>query len=150
VNHPAVTRYIPVEPQTLESERAFIADVLAHAPLRPNHHFAVVDAATAEVIGHARFGVAEGIGPDLSYMLRKDRWGRGFGTEVARCLVDFGFNVLGHDEIFVTCAPDNVASLHVIEKVGFSFVERRQRHMMVHGEPRDSLVFHQSRQTGSD
>jgi RimJ/RimL family protein N-acetyltransferase len=57
---------------------------------------------------------------ELSYGLRRDRWGRGYATEAAQACVRYGFQDLGLDRIVADVDPDNIASIHVLEKCGFS------------------------------
>src|SRR5690242_10162674 len=39
----------------------------------------------------------------IGYVLRRDLWGKGYATEAARALVDFGVDVLGLHRIWATC-----------------------------------------------
>jgi [ribosomal protein S5]-alanine N-acetyltransferase len=59
---------------------------------------------------------------EIGYILRKEEWGKGFATEIARNLIDFGFNELNLPEIFATVDDDNFASIRVLKKVGMSFL----------------------------
>jgi len=49
-------------------------------------------------------------------------WGRGFAMEAGRAFVDFGFNELGIHRIVTTVMEGNDASLHVLQKLGFTTV----------------------------
>ncbi len=57
----------------------------------------------------------------LGYRLKKQYWGQGYGTEIAKGLVEYGFNRLGLDRITATTNLDNQASIRVLEKAGFRF-----------------------------
>lgn len=78
---------------------------------------------------------------DVGYVLRRDRWGQGYGTETARMLVDFGFQTLGLHRIEATCDPYNVASRKILEKTGMQYEGRARQRLWVHGTWRDSLLF---------
>ena len=54
----------------------------------------------------------------IGYNLNRHFWRRGYGTETARGLLKFGFDMLDLNRIFTHCDPENVASAHVLEKVG--------------------------------
>lgn len=58
---------------------------------------------------------------EIGYILKKDEWGKGFATEIARRLIEFGFEELKLPQIFATVDDDNFASIHVLEKVGMHF-----------------------------
>jgi RimJ/RimL family protein N-acetyltransferase len=55
---------------------------------------------------------------EVGWRLDPDYWGRGFATEGGRAALDFGFHVLGLDEIVSICEPENVASSRVMERLG--------------------------------
>jgi RimJ/RimL family protein N-acetyltransferase len=58
---------------------------------------------------------------EFVYFLRRAEWGKGYATEIARKIVDFGFEDLGLEEIFATVDDDHYGSIKVIEKAGLSF-----------------------------
>ncbi len=60
---------------------------------------------------------------EISYMLREEHWGKGFGTEIARRLIEYGFEDLGLPEIFATVDDENLASHRVLEKSGMKLKE---------------------------
>ncbi|MCQ4725404.1 GNAT family N-acetyltransferase [Anaerotignum faecicola] len=57
----------------------------------------------------------------LGYAIGKDYWGKGYATECAGCVVEYGIKNLGLDGISVTCYDYNKASEKVIKKCGFRF-----------------------------
>ncbi len=59
---------------------------------------------------------------ELAYRLHKKYWGLGYATELARCLIQYGFEQLALPEIVCMHHPDNIASKRVIEKAGLHYV----------------------------
>lgn len=59
---------------------------------------------------------------EITYVLQTEAWGRGFATEIAKRLFDFGFNELNFAEVFATIHDDNFDSIKVVEKAGMSFL----------------------------
>jgi len=59
---------------------------------------------------------------ELGYRLRRDAWGRGYGTEGARALVDRAFATLGVRRVFAETMAVNTASRRVMEKAGLRYV----------------------------
>jgi len=55
---------------------------------------------------------------EVGYRLLPAAWGRGFATEGARALVDYGFDDLGLHRIIGVTHPGNKASQRVLQKVG--------------------------------
>ncbi|MGH2429262.1 MAG: GNAT family N-acetyltransferase [Candidatus Limnocylindria bacterium] len=72
------------------------------------------------LVGVAGLLWVEGHGPEVevAYVLRRDRWGRGYATEAARAALDVGLGPLGHERIVALSYPENVASQRVMAKVG--------------------------------
>jgi len=60
---------------------------------------------------------------DLGYRLIKKYWGQGIATEVALASLNYGFNVLKQNNIYAIADINNHASVHVLEKIGFSKIE---------------------------
>lgn len=77
----------------------------------------------------------------LGYVLRKDQWGRGYGTETARLLFRLGIERLGLERIAATCDVDNIASARVLEKTGMNREGTHRGHRVVRGERHDHQVF---------
>ena len=78
---------------------------------------------TGEFIGWCGFGPLEF---DLSeielyYSLAKDYWNRGLASEASIAMLDYGFTTIGLPKLVAVAAPENKASLRVIEKIGFKF-----------------------------
>jgi ribosomal-protein-alanine N-acetyltransferase len=101
------------------------------------------------VIEHASDGRFLGIidldigghGGLIGYVLCRPAWGQGFATEAAQCVVDLAFEHFGAWRVWATCAPQNPASRHVLEKVGMRHEGVLRRWIvspLVSPEPRDS------------
>ncbi|GGG96313.1 MULTISPECIES: GNAT family N-acetyltransferase [Pedobacter] len=55
---------------------------------------------------------------DLGYRFSKRFWGKGYATEAAIAVRDYGFNELKLNEIIGIADTNNLGSIHVLEKVG--------------------------------
>ncbi len=60
---------------------------------------------------------------DLGYRLIKEYWGKGYATEAANAIVDYGFSVLNLSEIYAIADVQNIPSVHVLEKAGLKRLE---------------------------
>lgn len=58
---------------------------------------------------------------EIGYILSMEHWGLGYATEIAECLIRFGFEEIGLREIFATIDDDNLNSIKVAKKIGMSF-----------------------------
>lgn len=140
---PEVTRFMVWGPNTAEETRTFVTRAVATAQTQPRTNFdlAVVVTETQTLIGGAALRLTDEHAGEIGYVLHRDHWSKGYGTEVAKALLQFGFQDLGLHRIIATCDPDNAASVRVLQKAGLQFERRISDHLMVRGSHRDSLVF---------
>ena len=78
---------------------------------------------------------------EIWYKIHPDFWGRGFATEAATRLLDFGFNTLQLHRIEAGCAVDNVASARVLEKVGMLREGSKRKVLPVRGQWLDNYEY---------
>ncbi|WP_298548999.1 GNAT family N-acetyltransferase [uncultured Aquimarina sp.] len=64
-------------------------------------------------IGNPKYNIAS-----IWYKLHPDFWGRGYATEAAKAILQFGFKEVGLHRIEAGCAIDNIGSIRVLEKAG--------------------------------
>lgn len=58
---------------------------------------------------------------EVGYALARAHWGQGYATEIAAGWLRFGFDHLGADRIVAVASPENVASRHVMDKLGMRY-----------------------------
>jgi ribosomal-protein-alanine N-acetyltransferase len=61
---------------------------------------------------------------ELGFWLAPEHWNKGLITEAADAAVRCAFQTIGLHKVTVGCISENVASLRVIEKLGFRYVGR--------------------------
>jgi RimJ/RimL family protein N-acetyltransferase len=87
--------------------------------------WAAIEKSTGEFLGWFHFRPPEGAGPEeveLGYRLRKSAWGKGYGTEGSRALIQKGFTELGVRRVVAFTFGENVRSRRVMEKAGMTLV----------------------------
>jgi [ribosomal protein S5]-alanine N-acetyltransferase len=57
---------------------------------------------------------------EVAYLLAKDYWGQGLGTEAAQAIVDHAFGSLHLSRLICLVEPDNAASRNVAVKIGMT------------------------------
>ncbi len=62
-------------------------------------------------------------GPDIGFAFLPEFEGQGYGFESAAAMMEYGREVLGFGEVLAITSLDNHASGHLLEKLGFRFVE---------------------------
>ena len=65
--------------------------------------------------------------------------GRGYGTEAARLILDYGFNTLNLHNIMLSVHADNHAGISSFKKAGFKDAGRRRDWIFKNGEYHDVL-----------
>jgi RimJ/RimL family protein N-acetyltransferase len=58
---------------------------------------------------------------EVAYLLAKEYWGQGLGTEAARGVLEYGFERLGLSRLICLIDRANLASIKVATKIGMSF-----------------------------
>ncbi|WP_300856764.1 GNAT family N-acetyltransferase, partial [uncultured Helicobacter sp.] len=59
---------------------------------------------------------------EIGYLLHRDFWGKGYGSEVARMCVKYGFETLGLEEVYCLIKEDNKASIKVAKRLGMELI----------------------------
>lgn len=115
-------------PETVDEARVRILEYRDEQRVRGWTKWRVENAA-GDMIGRAGFGQGDE-GRELAYALRPDNWNRGLGTEIAAALVRWHYeHPLGDESspssLCVYVEVGNSGSVRVLEKVGFTLVDRR-------------------------
>ena len=142
---PLYLRYYPWEDRSETDVRDFVAmfrDWQFEQPRR-RYQLAIVHRKNGELIGNCgiRRKPDNEWEADLGYELAPRYWGRGYATEAARAMVDFGFRVQGLQRISSWCIADNIASARVLERLGFQPEGRLRRNEFFKGRWWDTLLY---------
>tara|TARA_B100000989_G_scaffold101221_1_gene73967 strand:+ start:1492 stop:1761 length:270 start_codon:yes stop_codon:yes gene_type:complete len=62
-------------------------------------------------------------GIEFGYCYSKTSWGKGFGFEAAKVVLNYGFSELGLKKLFGLTAKENSGSIRILEKLGFKLQE---------------------------
>ncbi|MFE9427847.1 GNAT family N-acetyltransferase [Kitasatospora sp. NPDC006697] len=146
---PEAARYLPFEPRDREDCADQVALYLDEAQRSPRtvYRLAVTRTADGEdavPLGNAVLGV-EGTEEQrqafIGYALRRDAWGLGYATEIARLLCGFGFEELGLHRLAARLDPANLASARVLRKAGFQLEGRIRDDLFLRGRWHDALQY---------
>jgi len=142
---PEVSRHMDWGPNTEEDTSIFLAMALAAQRAQPRIHFplAVVLKQENRLIGSCELEFSHMLAREaaLGYVYERASWGQGHATEAARAMLGFGFGELGLHRIWATCAPANVGSMRVLEKIGMQREGYLREHLWMKGHWRDSLLY---------
>jgi RimJ/RimL family protein N-acetyltransferase len=115
-----------------EQTRDYLAANLAHWDRHGHGLWIFRDRVTGTFVGRGglrHITIEDAPEVEVAYALARAAWGQGFATEIARASLDVGAGHLGLKDIVAFTEPDNRASRHVMEKVGFVY----ERDIVWHG-----------------
>ena len=94
---PEVVKYMQWGPNTLTETRRFIEKTIQSQLVRPRTHYDLAITMYNHLIGGCGLTIHNFSDKraEIGYCIRREDWGKGIGTEVAECLIKFGFNELG-------------------------------------------------------
>jgi len=78
---------------------------------------------------------------EIGYWVGVPYWGKGYATEAARALLDYGFGELGLRKMYAHHYVKNPASGRVLQKIGMTSEGRLRQHMEKWGEWHDLDVY---------
>jgi ribosomal-protein-alanine N-acetyltransferase len=126
LNDADVLRYFP-NPSAPPRDRVerLVSNILAHWQEHGFGWWAVELQAEPHLMGWCGLTFLPETGEtEVAYCLGKPHWGKGFATEAAMASLHFGFETWALPRIIGLVHPENRASIHVLEKLGMSFIDR--------------------------
>lgn len=84
----------------------------------------MIEQASGEIVGHCGLRrVAHPLAPnptdhEIGWIVREDRWRRGYAHEAMRAVVDWGFGVIGAPLLVALTCEANLGSWRLMEKLG--------------------------------
>lgn len=130
-----VMRYWSTLPHAHPSETAELIRATIDANPATTAEFAIEY--DGRVIGKAGFWHM----PEIGYLLHRDYWRRGFGREALAALIAYGFETLSLEQITADVDPDNIASIRLLEGLGFKETGREARTLQIGPDWFDSVYF---------
>lgn len=136
-------RFMPFGPNSEDETKAFIARSIEknHTDPQTNYVYAISLKKSGVVIGGCEISKSNEFEASLGWIIHRDYWKQGFGSELAGTLIKFGFEELKLHRIYATCDAENYGSYRVMERNKM----RREAHFIKknfrRGEWRDELVY---------
>lgn len=109
-NRPATLRLATVEEMVREQQEAMASGLC--------RYWTVLE--DGDAIGSIDLSLIEGASAELGFLLRRDRWRMGLGTEAVRCVIAHAFGPLGLRRLAAAVQTGNLAAVRLLEKSGFS------------------------------
>ena len=113
--------------ENIEASRCYLARCMIGYARGGCYEWALerrIDQAFIGTCGFGEIDLARGVA-DINYTVSKPYWGRGYATEAASAIMQFGFVRLGLRAIEANAFPENRASIRVLAKLGLRYRETR-------------------------
>jgi len=127
----STTLRIP-HPYTEENAQQFLATCQEDAATGSITRFAISLRDPAEFCGGIGLRLEEGQPhrAELGYWLGVPYWRKGYATEAAQAMIDYGFDTLNLHRIYASYYPENVASGGVLRKIGMRHEGMMRGHIL--------------------
>lgn len=114
-SNPAVMEYIPEGVFTEGDAKAFIEENSGEHPEK----YAVVLREENQLIGHMVFHRYFGTHTyEIGWVFNPAYHNKGYASEAAQAVLNYGFEILKLHRIIATCQPENPPSYRMMEKIG--------------------------------
>ena len=89
---------------------------------RDNYDLAVISKVDGKLIGIGHITITRSAHREgeIGFILRKDHWGKGLGTAIAKLLIDICLGQLSLCRVNASCHSKNIASNNVLKKAGMA------------------------------
>ena len=112
MNNPNIVIYAPSAVLNRKESDLKLASLMSS-----NHHFWAVELKTTkEFIGIAGLKVQTKSIAEVAYSLREEFWSKGYGDEIAKGLIEFGFTHFNYSKLLAFADPKNTNSLKRLSK----------------------------------
>lgn len=137
-----VTDSLSFDSRSGDQAAEMLDGILSRAKQQPRteYYFA---GTTAEdgLVGFVRLGLDGVQAGKLGYAIAADYWRRGYATDAAHTLINFGFRTLNLHRISAAMGPNNTASIAIVHRLGMTYEGRIRDHVYTNGQWRDSLLY---------
>lgn len=144
-SEPEFSKYEYWGPNSLEDTHKFIAEMVQQVEMKPRYKFdiAICLKENGLLIGGSGIRKETELShvANLGWAINSDFQKKGYATEAARALIDFGFESLNLSVIYATCDTRNTPSYKVMEKLGMKRVGFIKGLKEVKGHVRDSYRY---------
>ena len=124
----AATNWIPTHEENFKNDKSY--------------DFAITDKATGELLG--AIGLSNNKthkNGEVAYWVGEEYWGKGYGTEALKAVIDFAFDEKGYHRVWARFFASNPASGKMMEKVGMVEEGVQIQHIIKEGNFED-LIFY--------
>jgi diamine N-acetyltransferase len=144
LNDPEVTENLLIYwPLTMTQEKKWFDDLSKREPAEQPLAIEIETAGGWELIGNSSLQKIDWLNRSAEagiFIGNKSYWGKGFGTEAMKLLLQFGFNRLNLNRIYLHVFDTNPRAMRSYEKAGFKLEGRLREDIFKNGAYIDVLM----------
>lgn len=144
ISDPEVVHFVPlVQAQTMRDAHAFLQNFLDNYAGKRVAPWGVYRKSDGRHIGLCGY---ENWGPnsdraEMGFLFARDTWGQGFAREASQAAIDFGFDTMRLNRIEARTKPENIASQHLLERLGMTCEGVLRENMGWKGTYHDMMMY---------
>jgi ribosomal-protein-alanine N-acetyltransferase len=116
MSNPIVMNALPRPVKTKSETEITLEQFIRLEKTTSTKWWCITTKSTVNFIGLCGFKQNEKNEPELGYCFNEQFWGLGYGTEIAKGLLDYGFNQLKFTKITADVTKGNLKSVKIVEK----------------------------------
>lgn len=143
LSDPDVLQYMEFYPGSEEQSQFYVNTMMAFQEDVPRKHikFIAQSKDSGVIIGESGLFISDHDDADICFRFNKTYWGRGYATEAAKAILEFGFERLRLHRISAACDIRNTKSINVMERIGMQKEGCLREHKWVKDEWRTSVIY---------
>lgn len=127
------------KPQTREQTETYLRNILDGGS---GANFVIADKASLRYLGQCNIMMVDSVSrkAELAFVLAAEHIGQGYGYEAGRLLIDFAFNQMNLNRVYLKVSADNLRAIRLYERLGFRHEGRLREDAYRDGKYEDTLV----------
>jgi RimJ/RimL family protein N-acetyltransferase len=144
LNDPEVNRHIAIYyPLSLDREQSWYTDIMTHPVEEQPLAIEIRDGDSWKTVGDISFlnFLQHERSAEIGIFIgEQSAWSKGYGTEAMRLMVNYGFDSLNLNRIYLRVFETNPRAIHCYEKAGFQHEGRQRQAHFLDGKYIDVLM----------
>ena len=137
-----ITRHLSgtfMKPHTVEQTEQYLKNILEGGS---GANFVIAERDTLTYLGQCNLMMVDTVArkAELAFVLKKEHIGQGYGYEAGKLLIDFAFNQMNLNRVWLNVHADNLRAIRMYEKLGLRHEGRLREAMYRDGKYEDLLV----------
>ena len=140
VNDLEITQYLSISTMqiALPKEKEILNDMIKNK----SQTYAIIDKSNDKMMGNCSLFDIDQLNQNAElgiFIGDKEYWGKGFGTDAIKLILDYGFNILNLNNIMLEVFSFNERAIKSYKKAGFKIIGKRREAKKINGKRADMI-----------